>query len=152
MTVQEPQFPRIDFTNIGLFAISYDAVDALAAFSQRYGITFPLLSDAGSRVIRELGMLNERVVEIAPIDALEVGELEGPEPRPFRVAGLDEQFVVYEGTTRFGLPLTFVRKMGDQTLDVTIRYQECSATECFMPRTVRLQSPTRAESNVERDE
>lgn len=43
-----------------LFAVSYDPVDALAAFAARHGITYPLLSDEGSRVIRALGLLDER--------------------------------------------------------------------------------------------
>ncbi len=39
-------------------AISYDPPEILAAFSQRYGITFPLLSDVGSRTITAYGILN----------------------------------------------------------------------------------------------
>ena len=43
---------------MGLAAISYDAPEILAAFSQRYGIRFPLLSDVGSRTIAAYGILN----------------------------------------------------------------------------------------------
>jgi len=43
---------------LGLAAISYDPVDTLAAFSRQRGITFPLLSDAGSATIRRYGILN----------------------------------------------------------------------------------------------
>ncbi len=39
-------------------AISYDPVDTLAAFSRQRGITFPLLSDAGSATIKKYGILN----------------------------------------------------------------------------------------------
>ncbi len=39
-------------------AISYDPVDTLAAFSWQRGITFPLLSDAGSATIKKYGILN----------------------------------------------------------------------------------------------
>lgn len=46
---------------VALFAISYDAVDILAAFAAEHDITYPLLSDEGSRVMRELGLINERV-------------------------------------------------------------------------------------------
>ena len=49
--------------NIAIFGISYDAVDVLARFSSTHGITFPLLSDEGSKVIRQLGMLDEQVYE-----------------------------------------------------------------------------------------
>jgi peroxiredoxin len=46
-----------------LFAISYDPVAVLAAFAEKRGITFPLLSDEGSATIRALGLLNERLTE-----------------------------------------------------------------------------------------
>ena len=48
---------------IAVFAISYDSVDVLAAFAEKYGIQYPLLADEGSIVIRELGLLNQRVAE-----------------------------------------------------------------------------------------
>src|SRR5712692_10460402 len=43
---------------MGLAAISYDPVPTLADFSAQRGITFPLLSDAGSETIRRYGILN----------------------------------------------------------------------------------------------
>ena len=43
---------------LGVAAISYDSEAVLADFSQRRGITFPLLSDDGSEVITEFGILN----------------------------------------------------------------------------------------------
>jgi peroxiredoxin len=43
---------------LGLAAISYDPVETLAAFSEQRGITFPLLSDAGSETIKRYGILN----------------------------------------------------------------------------------------------
>jgi hypothetical protein len=46
---------------MGLAAISYDPVPVLADFSRRRAITFPLLSDVGSAVIREYGILNTTV-------------------------------------------------------------------------------------------
>lgn len=46
---------------LGIAAISYDAVPTLADFSARRGITFPLLSDPGSRVIKSYGILNTTV-------------------------------------------------------------------------------------------
>ncbi len=42
----------------GLAAISYDPVETLKAFSDKHGITFPLLSDAGSKTITAWGLLN----------------------------------------------------------------------------------------------
>ena len=52
-------------TGLGLAAISYDSPATLADFSRRRGITFPLLSDAGSATITRYGLLNS-----LPEDAL----------------------------------------------------------------------------------
>ena len=46
---------------MGLAAISYDPVPTLADFAARRGITFPLLSDAGSATIRRYGILNTTI-------------------------------------------------------------------------------------------
>ena len=43
---------------LGLAAISYDSPEILAGFSRQRGITFPLLSDAGSATIKSYGILN----------------------------------------------------------------------------------------------
>jgi AhpC/TSA family len=43
--------------------VSYDPVAVLRAFANKQAITFPLLSDEGSHVMRRLGLLNERVQE-----------------------------------------------------------------------------------------
>ena len=45
-------------SGLELVAISYDSPEALAAFTEEYGITFPLLSDMGSATIRRYGLLN----------------------------------------------------------------------------------------------
>jgi len=50
-------------SGVALFALSYDSVDVLRIFTEKHGITFPLLSDGGSHVIRQLGLHNERVAE-----------------------------------------------------------------------------------------
>ncbi len=83
-------------------------------------------------------------VAVAPIAGLEVGAPEFPLPRPYRIEGLDEEFVVYEKTVTVALPLTFTRQEGeDQTLQVTVRCQACSATDCLAPRIVQLQIPVK---------
>lgn len=48
-------------SGFGLAAISYDPVPVLADFARRRGITYPLLADVGSSVIREYGILNTTV-------------------------------------------------------------------------------------------
>lgn len=55
--------PRLEAAGIALFAVSYDPVTTLRAFADKHGIAFPLLSDDGSRVMRRLGLINERVQE-----------------------------------------------------------------------------------------
>ena len=46
---------------MNLVAISYDPVPVLADFSTRRHITFPMLSDAGSAVIKRYGILNTTI-------------------------------------------------------------------------------------------
>src|SRR5712692_11124532 len=59
---------KADFARLGLgiAAISYDRVAVLHDFADRKGIHFPLLSDAGSKIIRELAILNESVQTTNP--------------------------------------------------------------------------------------
>ena len=51
---------------VGLAAISYDSVAILHNFAERRGIHFPLLSDADSKIIRSVGLLNETVPHDSP--------------------------------------------------------------------------------------
>jgi hypothetical protein len=46
---------------LGLVAISYDSPETLRAFATARGITFPLLSDRESAIIRRYGLLNTTV-------------------------------------------------------------------------------------------
>jgi hypothetical protein len=46
---------------VSVFAISYDRVEAQAAFAEEFGITFPLLADPDHRVIEATGILNTLV-------------------------------------------------------------------------------------------
>ena len=55
---------------LGVIAISYDPVRVLADFSRRRGITYPLLSDAGSATIKAYGLLNTTV---APTNTTQYG-------------------------------------------------------------------------------
>ena len=49
---------EITHQGLGLAAISYDSPAVLKAFSDKHGITFPLLSDEGSQTITAWGLLN----------------------------------------------------------------------------------------------
>jgi len=55
------RLPEIRKSGMGLAAISYDRVPTLADFAMRRGISFPLLSDAGSETIKRYGILNTTV-------------------------------------------------------------------------------------------
>ncbi len=50
-----------------VFAVSYDSVETISTFCERYGIEYDFLSDEGSRVIRELGILNTLVRPDEPV-------------------------------------------------------------------------------------
>ncbi len=50
---------EIERTGRKLAAISYDPPETLKAFADRAGITFTLLSDPGSAIIKRYGLLNE---------------------------------------------------------------------------------------------
>jgi len=54
-------YRRFADVGIKLYAVSYDDVEALAAFAEAADIPFPLLSDADSALIREFGILNTTV-------------------------------------------------------------------------------------------
>jgi len=55
--------PRFKAAGIKLYAISYDEVAALSDFARHHGITYPLLSDQGSKVIDLFGIRNHFVTE-----------------------------------------------------------------------------------------
>jgi hypothetical protein len=54
---------KIRAEGLGVVAISYDSVGVLKSFAERRGITFPLLSDPDSKIIRDFGIFNEQSKE-----------------------------------------------------------------------------------------
>jgi hypothetical protein len=62
----EQALPQIRSAGLGVAAVSYDSVAVLKQFSGRAGITFPLLSDPHSAVIRSYGILNETIDKDTP--------------------------------------------------------------------------------------
>jgi peroxiredoxin len=60
---QQTAYAQVQRDGYGLAAVSYDPVPILAEFSARRGITYPLLSDPGSKTIRAYGILNTTVPE-----------------------------------------------------------------------------------------
>jgi peroxiredoxin len=55
--------PKFDAAGVRLYAISYDEPAALADFAKHHDITYPLLSDLGSKVIDQFGIRNHFVTE-----------------------------------------------------------------------------------------
>lgn len=103
---------------LGLAAISYDSPEVLAAFSKRHGITFPLLSDAGSATIKRYGILNtvaEKAMDSTGGDPLADPTLAAEFKQLVSVTKPDSRFV------GIALPGTF---MLDPQGKVTGRYFE----------------------------
>jgi peroxiredoxin len=105
---------ELDAQGMGVAAISYDSQEILADFSQRRGITYPLLSDSDSEVIREYGLLNTVVA-----DALGSGA-EDPDVEA-DVAKYVSVFGANEGQLGMAFPGTFVL---DEEGRVTERFFE----------------------------
>jgi hypothetical protein len=55
----ESQLGALRDRGLGLAAVSYDPVAVLGSFAERRAITFPLLSDPDSSIIRRFGILND---------------------------------------------------------------------------------------------
>jgi hypothetical protein len=53
------RYAEITKQGLGLVAISYDSPETLKNFSASRGITFPLIADRDSAIIRSFGLLNE---------------------------------------------------------------------------------------------
>jgi DsbC/DsbD-like thiol-disulfide interchange protein len=88
-------------------------------------------------------------VEIAHSESFESATAVLPQPAPFRIEGLDEQFYVHEGTVRVVVPVTFSKRdAGDLVLSVNVRYQVCSATDCLMPIAMTLELPVAASAHI----
>ena len=59
MVQLQKDLKKFDDAKIQLVAVSYDATDVLAKFSERHKIAFPLLSDPDSKTITAYGLLNK---------------------------------------------------------------------------------------------
>jgi peroxiredoxin len=55
----QKDLPTLLANKIKLIAISFDSVEVLARFAKQQKITFPLLSDPGSKIIAEYGLTNK---------------------------------------------------------------------------------------------
>ena len=57
----QDKFSYFEQNNILPYAISYDSVETLKAFAEKHNITYPILSDTNSNVIRQFGIFNHLV-------------------------------------------------------------------------------------------
>ncbi len=55
--------PQFEAAGVRVYALSYDEADALRDFRDAHGITYTLLSDPDSEVIRSFGILNTLIAE-----------------------------------------------------------------------------------------
>lgn len=113
-------------SGLGLVAISYDPVPVLADFAHRRGITFPLLSDEGSRVIRAYGILNTTVPESSveqygiPFPGTFIVDREGLVTSRFFEAAYQERNTVESIMARLGRASTApATKISGSHLDAT---------------------------------
>jgi len=76
----QDRLEELQAQGLGAAAISFDSEAVLAEFSERRGITFPLLADVGSKVITEFGILN--TVAIEALEKIGPGRLNPTPGRP----------------------------------------------------------------------
>jgi hypothetical protein len=117
------------------------------AFFQRLALTVDLTITPGFHVYGAPASpgLVPLSVEIAPIAGLEVGPVTWPAPQRFQMPELGDQLWVYHGTVRGTLPLTFTGAPGggDHVVGVTVRYQACDESTCFVPSSLGLEVSVR---------
>jgi hypothetical protein len=71
-----------------------------------------------------------------------------PEPHLFSASGLDETFLVHEGTIRAVVPLQIASNLGVIALGVDIRYQACTDSICYPPQALHLELALTGLDNV----
>ncbi len=92
---------QFDRAGIAIFAISYDSVEAQAAFAKQYGITYSLLSDANHEAIEATGILNRlAAAEESPERGLAATEQTILKVAPFAPATVERRL----GESMYGMP------------------------------------------------
>jgi cytochrome c553 len=95
---------RFGEKGIGVVGISYDTRATLKLFSEQHGITFPLLSDSTSTIIRRFGLLNPRGLGFTAGMAIPGFFFVGPDRR------IRETFFEDEDNNRY-TPNTIIAKL-----------------------------------------
>jgi len=104
------EFQRL---GMGLAAISYDSPELLKTVAAKRGITFPLLSDTGSEVIRRYGILNTSVAPDQrsygiPHPGTFILDAEGRVTARFFEASYQQRYTVSSIAVKIGSPLSGV--------------------------------------------
>jgi hypothetical protein len=241
--------PEYERNGIRVFAMAYDPPETMAKFAAKYGITYPLLGDKGSEVLRKLGLVNPdfpaghaahgvaypgwflvdekgivsdrrfyvdykvrdvplgvllsefplapgkrpgavvkegkrlratawldsptfrsgqviglnveieiedgwhtygepipegffaTTVTVEPREGMTANVLPMPNPQPFKVEGLDEQFFVYAGRMPVRAELTFLGAKENLMLKATLSYQACNEANCLPPSRLEFELP-----------
>ena len=92
----------------GLATITYDSTEILIDFAQRHGITFPMLSDPQSKIIKDFGILNTAF----PKDVMQYGV---PHPGTYMVNAdgvVRSKYFLADGIERYSTPTVLLREFG----------------------------------------
>ncbi|MEW6357557.1 MAG: cytochrome c biogenesis protein CcdA [Planctomycetota bacterium] len=75
-----------------------------------------------------------KVVVSAP-EGISVGQIETPTPKRLNIPSLGGEMEVYEGKGVFSVPLQIGKTVspGEKEIKLTLTYQGCSETACFLP-------------------
>jgi hypothetical protein len=80
----------------------------------------------------------ELTIETEP--EIEVRDFPLPTPTPFRMAGLDEAFVVHAGSVDVVIPVVVSRRPpGSQVVRIAASYQACGETFCLPPARIAVE-------------
>ncbi len=138
--------PRIEATTTGPLAIVSGRawLDSPSYFPyQRLGLHLELSVAPGWHVygpVVPVGYTALKIDVVSGPEGVRMGPIAWPEAAPFRIAGLAEEFSVYEGTVAITLPLEFTipRNSGVVRLEIAVHFQTCSVTECLPPNEISL--------------
>jgi len=76
-------------------------------------------------------------------DTIEVESVVYPPTRPFRADWLDEELPAYTGQVTLTTAVIFTAQGEDVVLTATLRFQACTAAECFIPEQLTFTLPLR---------
>jgi peroxiredoxin len=80
-------------------------------------------------------------LDVESRDGLTLGEIDLPAPHRFHMDGLDEEFLVYEGTFRMTVPMMLTSNLGSTSLGFELGFQTCTRTTCSPPISIHLELP-----------